>query len=227
MSKARKSKSRSSNLTKRLNKLEKFVNQTVENKVMDQVIDNHTPQNVDTAGYRTLAFFRPDGSGTQDDERIGNKVTLLSQTWRMEILAPASGVTTENFSRVRLLIVENVDFTGASDLDLTDVLEYGSWALYGRSIFTSPYKTKGSNNKRYRVHFDKVIDLNQYDKGYKQFTYRKGYGNKNQRGKILEFSGPLATIPDNHRMVLFAISDSAVANHPQIMWNCRSIYKDA
>lgn len=215
---------------KRIKQLEKQVKTltvTAENKVKD--FDNGSnPIQFSTAGYTALAFARDLAAGVDGDNRIGNKITLMSQTWRGTIRAPASGLTTEQQNQVRLLLVENVGFTGTTDIDLEDVLQFGNFAQYGALVFNSPYRTNATDStKRYRVHMDRVITLNQTDKGYYHFKKRIAWGNKKMRGKVLTFNSPLDSFPNNHRMVLFAISDSGTANHPDISWNCRSIYKDS
>lgn len=215
---------------KRIKSLEKKVRTltvTAENKVKD--FDNGSnPIQVSTAGYTVLAFARDLAAGVDGDNRIGNKITLMSQTWRGTVRAPASGLTTEQQNQFRLLLVENIGYTGTTDLELSDVLQFGDFASYGALVFNSPYRTNATDStKRYKVHMDKIIHLNQTDKGYYQFKKRIAFGNKKMRGKVLTFNTPLDSFPNNHRMVLFAISDSGASNHPDISWNCRSIYKDS
>lgn len=215
---------------KRLKKLEKQVrtlNVTNENKVKDFNTGNN-PQPVSTIPYRNLAFARDLSTGTDGDNRIGNKITLMSQTIRGTLRAPASALSTEQQNQIRLLIVENVGYTGTTDLELADVLQYGVFNNYGEQVFSSPYRTNAADStKRYKVHYDRVFSVNQTERGYIQFSKRITYGSKKMKGKVLTFNGPLDIYPNNHRLVLFAISDSSVANHPDISFNCRTIYKDA
>lgn len=210
-------------ISKRVRTLETLVGKTIENKVQNYRNHNTTPQPISTAGYSQLAFARDLQTDVEGDARIGNKVTLMSQTFRGCIRAP-SGVTDESQNQVRLLIVENVGFTSVTDLALTDVLEYGNFGIWGAQVFVSPYKTNVPATKRYRVHLDRVIHLNKTDKGYYHFKKRISYG---KDGKVLDFSGPMEGFPNNHRLCLFAISDSGVTNHPDIIFNVRNIYKDA
>jgi len=222
---------RQNKVIRRLKAVETMLNKTVENKVIDWTSqDNNSgstvPDSITTTGNTYLAFLRNAQAGTDGDNRIGNKVTLMSQTFRGTIRAP-SGTLDEQQNHVRLLIVENLGYTGLSDLSLEDVLQFGSVALYGSQVFMSPYKTNAAENKRYRVHLDKTIALNKTDRGYVDFKKRVVYGTKSDRGKVLTFGGPLESFPNNHRMVMFVISDSAVTGHPDITWNVRSIYKDA
>ena len=216
----------SKKLTKRISSLEALVGKTMENKVVDYKNHALTPQPVSTVGLQYLAFARDLQTGDEGDNRIGNKITLMSQTFRGTIRAP-SGVTDENQNQLRLIIAENVGFTGATDLTLEDVLQYGNFALDGGQVFCSPYKTNAAITKRYKVHLDKVIHLNKTDKGYYQFKKRISYGTKTNPGKVLSFASPLDSFPNNHRLCLFVISDSSVSNHPDIIFNVRNIYKDS
>lgn len=215
---------------KRIKKLEKQVrtlNVTNENKVKD-FNTGSVPLPVSTTPYRQLAFARDLATGPDGDNRIGNKVTLMSQTIRGILRAPASALTTEQQNQIRVIVVENIGYTGVTDLDLADVLQYGSFGSYGEQVFNSPYKTNAADStKRYKVHFDRVFTVNQTEKGYVHFSKRISYGNKRMKGKVLTFNSPLDPYPNNHRLVLFAISDSSVANHPDISFNVRTIYKDA
>lgn len=210
-------------------KINQFLKNTIETKITDfRHNASGVPVDVSVTPYRALAFYRnANGQGTGDDDRIGNKVTLLSQTFNIELLCPAAGQGTEDYNKVRLLIVENTDFDDAYDLELTDVLEYGDWTSNARHVFISPYKKKAPNNRQYKVHMDKVFTLNLSEKALHQVKFKIDYRTKKKEGKVLKFNTALDTIPANHRMVMFAISDSASANHPQIGWICRNKYKDA
>lgn len=212
-------------LQSRVKALENMVSKTMENKVVDYT-SGSTPTGISTAGLTYLAFARNLQTGDEGDQRIGNKITLMSQTFRGVIRAP-SGVADEQQNQVRVLIVENLGYTGLSDLALNDVLQDGTFAIGGEQVFISPYKTNASENKRYRVHYDKVITLNKTDKGYFHFKKRISYGTKKNPGKVLTFAGPLESFPNNHRMCMFFISDSGLANHPDVAWNVRNIYKDS
>lgn len=216
-------------LDERLKALENMVDKTIENKCVDKKSHpNGVYTNISTSGYTSLAFFeQPGHQGPDSDERIANNVTLMSQHWRGNITVPGPGVTTEAGNQVRVLIVEAIDFTSITDLQLVDVLEYGNYAVDGNLVFTSPYKRRGAENLRYRVCYDKLFRVNTTTKQYGTINYRRSYGSKTNPGKVLEFAGTTQTYPTNHRMVMLAISDSGSLNHPGIVWNCRSIYKDA
>lgn len=222
----RRRKKVSTRLASRVKSLETMVGKTIENKVTDFVNHPSTPQPIVPAGLTYLAFARNLQTGDEGDNRIGNKTTLMSQTFRGVIRAPA-GTLDEQQNQVRLLIVENIGFTGATDLSLDDVLQYGDLTTDGAQRFVSPYKTNAQESKRYRVHMDRVITFDKTNKGYYHFKKRIAYGTKTNKGKVLTFGGPLDSFPNNHRMVLFVISDSGVTGHPDILFNVRNIYKDA
>lgn len=222
----RRRKKVSSRLASRVKSLETMVGKTIENKVTDYVNHPSTPEQILPAGLTYLAFARNLQTDTEGDARIGNKTTLMSQTFRGVIRAPA-GIADEQQNQVRLLIVENLGFTGATDLQITDVLQYGDLTLDGAQRFVSPYKTNANESMRYKVHMDRVITFDKTNKGYYHFKKRIAYGTKTNKGKVLTFAGPLESFPNNHRLVLFVISDSGVSNHPDIMFNVRNIYKDA
>jgi hypothetical protein len=223
MKKARKSVS--NNLAGRVSKLENMLNKTLENKISDFRPTGFAPVNVTSLGLTYLAFARNFLSGPDSDERVGNKVTLMSLTFRGELRAPASG--NEQHNQIRLIICENIGFTGATDLALSDVLEYSDFSTYGTQVFVSPYKTKVEATKRYRIIMDNIITLNQTTKGYYHFKKKVSYGTKNNRGKVLTFESPTDPFPNNHRLVMFAISDSTSAGHPDLTLNVRNVYKDA
>lgn len=215
-----------SKLAEKVSKLESMLSKTIENKVSD-FNNGSNPIQFSTTPYSVLAFARGLSTGSDGDERVGNKMTLMSQSWRMTVRAPA-GTLDEQQNQVRVLLVENVGFTGDTDLQLTDVLQYGNFVQYGSQVFISPYKTNATDStKRYRILMDKVMTFSKTDKGYRHIRYKKRYGTKKNPGKILTFDNAVEQFPNNHRVVLFAISDSANANHPDIAWNCRNIYKDA
>lgn len=216
----------SNKLSARVSKLESMLSKTVENKVSD-INSGGTPIGFSTTPYTQLAFARGLSTGADANERVGNKMTLMSQSWNITIRAP-SGALDEQQNQVRLLLVENVGFTGTTDLALTDVLQFGDFPTYGTQVFISPYRTNANDStKRYKILFDKVMSFSKTDKGYRFLRYKKRYGTKKSPGKVLTFDSPVDAFPNNHRVVLFAISDSSVTAHPDITWNCRNIYKDA
>ena len=105
--------------------------------------------------------------------------------------------------------MENVGYDSATDLQLTDVLEYGSWDTDNLTVMTSPYKLGADATKHYRVIYD------------------KGYGTKTNPGKVCSYELDTADFPSNHRLNVFAISDYVTGVAPPTLTIlCRNRYKD-
>lgn len=206
--------------------LEKFVYKTIENKQIEERITNTAV----TSSVLTASEFIQTGIGAEDGgqsgstsaARIGNTITLMNQrvNYTLEV------GTGDGWNRVRVIIAESVD--GNQLLALGDILLYSDYALYNNLVFISPYTTKTDTNRRYKIHSDRVFELNSTAKGAiatvkENIKYREN----GSPGKILEFDGPTSTFPNNHNLVMFAISDSDVSPHPRISAAFRSTYKDA
>lgn len=208
---------------KRIKSLEKFVYKTIENKQVNQYV---APYAVSTAGaswgdFLTLNVGPNDGSATGDDARIGDSVTLL----RQQICIGMAASSTDAYNRMRLIIVEGLE---NQNIALSDVLTYSNYGLHGDQVFSSPYTTKTSVSKRYKIHYDKVFELNANAKGATRdlkhtIKYREG----GSPGKVIMFDGPTSSVPTNHNLRILAISDSVSVSHPTLCWNVRSTYKDA
>lgn len=203
--------------------LEKFVYKTLENKQVNQYV---TPYSVNTAGtswgdFLTLNIGAADGSATGDAARVGDSVTLMKQVFHIGLQASS----TDSYNRMRVIIVEGLE---NQNIALSDMLTYSSYSLYGNLVFSSPYTTKTATSKRYKVHFDKVIELNSNARGAtRDFKHVIKYRQNGSPGKVLMFDGPTSSVPTNHNIRILAISDSVSVDHPNICWNVRSTYKDA
>ena len=210
---------------KRLKALEKFVYSTIENK---QVNYKNTNLAISTAGVRDGQFLQvaqgvSDGSVTGDPARIGNTITLMNQKFNFHFSQNPTGII-DDWNRVRVIVAEAVD--GNQALLLSDILRYHTYAIDGNLVFTSPYTTKTTTNRRYRICMDKTFELNYRANGAsKVFEYNENYSKKG--GKLLEFDGNTSSVPTNHQMSLFFISDSASIPHPAVWYSVRSTYKDA
>lgn len=220
----RKMRKRSNAMAKRVSLLEKKFKAVVERKVTDLVGTSPSGTDIPTTGWERVAWAIFSGQGTNDTEYVGDKVIMKSQHWRGQIIIPTIGVSNDPNNQVRLLIVENLGYDSASDLTIEDVLEFGSYATDGDLVFSSPYKSRGTNTKLYKVHYDRNFHLTSQNKPYANIDFKKSYG---KVGKLLTFSGTGSTTPNNHRMCVFAISDSSVADHPQLFLTCRTYYQDA
>ena len=208
----------------RIKKLESLVLKTIENK---QVNYHATNQSITSAGYETGSFLRTsagaeDGNQLGDPARIGNSITLMQQKVCMNF----TGSSTDTYNQIRCLLVESLD--GNAPLSLNDVLEYGSYTLYGSLVFASPYTTRTNTNRRYKVHMDKSFVLSGLPtKGGVPPSKVIKHNIKFKNGKVIEFEGPGSVNPTNHRLTILIISDSVSASHPILDYATRSTYKDA
>lgn len=204
----------------KVNKLSKFVMKTIERKQ----IDYQQTVSLSSSGSATFPFLlvtqgTADGSAYPSAARTGNKVTLMSQAFDMNIVGSSSDI----YNQIRILIVESVD--GSTTLGIEDILKYSSYGLNQDLVFISPYKTNAETNKRYKVHFDKTIELNgagTAGRATKQLHLKVRYPN----GKIVNFNDNNSA-PIDHKMHLLMISDSSAVSHPTVTYNCRSVFRDA
>ena len=210
----------------RIKQLEKLVLKTIENK---QVNYHLVGQSINSSGYSAGSFLSTsvgaeDGANLGDPARIGNTITLMNQRFNMNFQASS----TDTYNQIRVLLVESLD--GNEPISMTDVLQYGSYALYGDLVFASPYTTKTNTNRRYRVHMDKQFNLSAFaTRGgvpSKVIKHNIKYG---KSGKMVEYpqGGSTASNPTNHRITLLVISSSVSTDHPSLSYSSRSTFKDA
>ena len=208
----------------RIKKLENFILKTIENK---QVNKHATATSVSSGGlevnnFANLATGAEDGAQDGDPARVGNTITLLRQQVCMNFI----GSSTDTFNQMRVLIVESMD--GFQSLSATDILQYGSYSLYGDLVFASPYTTKSNTNKRYKIHYDKSFILSGLaTKGGVPPAKVIKHTCRWKNGKLVEYSSTGNSYPVNHNLSLIVLSDSVSATHPSIAYSVRSTYKDA
>lgn len=208
----------------RIKKLESLVLKTMENK---QVNYTDIGRSITTGSYATGGFLSTsvgaeDGVQLGDPARIGNSITLMNQRFNFNFI----GSSTDTYNQMRLLIVESMD--GNQALGIGDVLQFGSYALHGDLVFCSPYTTSTNTNRKYKIHLDKSFVLSGLaTKGGVPPVKIIKHTIKWKSGKVLEYSGPGAVSPNNHRVSLIVISDSASATHPTMSYAARATYKDA
>lgn len=208
----------------RLKKLESLVLKTIENKQVNFI---DIGRSITTAGYNTGGFLSvsvgaEDGVNLGDPARIGNSLTLLSQRFNFNFI----GSGTDTFNQMRLLLVESMD--GNQALGISDVLQYGSYTLHGDMVFASPYTTKTATNRKYKVHMDKSFILSGLaTKGGVPPAKVIKHTIRWKNGKVCEYDGVGAALPNNHRVSLIVISDSTSATHPSMSYATRATYKDA
>ena len=209
---------------KRIKALESMVMKTMENKQVNyyQLNQSISSTGIQVGNFLSTSVGAEDGINLGDPARVGNSITLLNQRFNLNITASS----TDTFNQIRVLLVESLD--GNEPISLSDVLQYGSYTLYGQLVFASPYTTKTNTNRRYKVHFDKSFVLTGLatkggvppSKIIKHNIVYKG-------GKVIEYSGPGNVDPTNHRVTMLLISDSVSASHPQLQYSTRATYKDA
>jgi len=202
----------------RLKQLESLVLKTIERKN----VDYQDTFSVSTTAS-TNANFLGGEQGVGNADRIGNQITLMNQTVRFNLVIPSGG---DQFNQIRVVIAESTE--GAQALTLGDILTYADYSIYGENVFSSPYTLKTSTNKRYKVHFDRVYELNSSSSRASTDMAKIYYGSKKSPGKVVNYDIALGTdFPTDHSLRIFAISDSGSVVHPQMKYNVRSTYRDA
>jgi len=206
----------------------RLVNKTIENKQTEIVSVNN---NISTSPTYYYSFAGKCKQGTNDSadqnagslsSRVGNSITMLREKFYLYFSPPATGTITENYNRIRVLLVESVE--GNQNLVLSDVLKYHSYSLYGDMVFASPYTTKSGTNSRYKVHMDKTFQMT-YNGG-SQTKIIKHVLKHGKTGRVINFNDDSAT-PTDYALSLMVISDSGAAAHPRYNFAYRGIYKDA
>lgn len=212
--------------------LEKFVYKTIETKQIDyhgqfyfgnlglsQRLPIHIKQGTGDGGFST--------SLSTQLARVGNDITLMSQDVRM-IIARANSAGSPTLCRI--LLVESVN--GSQALNFEDVVQYGNYTTYGDLVFTSPYRSGVEQNKKYKVHMDKVFTLAEGAAGsnpsHKIIRKRLStfVGGKN---KVVSYDDNFSSEPNNHRLQVLFIADKVPggASEPRLTMSVRSRYKDA
>lgn len=208
--KSKKPKTTDGKQNKRITYLERLILPSIERKSRDIT---GLAAAITSGGYVNYPMFQL-AEGTTPETRIGDKVTLMNHNITMSI---RKGDTT-NCMRVMWVV-------GTSDslLTITSCLEYGSYAIYGDQVFSSPYRKRAQTSEdTYKVLFDKVYNLS----GSQGLLVDRYKLSNAKYGKVLDWNGPGSIAPNNYRLFLFAISDSTAGPHPEISYVCRSRYID-
>lgn len=208
--KPRKAKSKNGQQDQRLAKLEKLVMPAIEYKSKDQINPDWTVSTTGRANYPMFALEQ----GDNNNERIGDKVTLLSHN----ISCTLRKGDLSNIIRVLWVVTPSTTAIGVSD-----VLEYANYTAHSDLVFSSPYKRRASTSETtFRVLFDKVYHFSE-----EQNTITDRYQLiPAKNGKQVQFNTVGSSMPDNYQLVMMAISDSAAAAHPALNVCCRSRYYD-
>jgi hypothetical protein len=204
--------------------LKKMVNKTIENK--------QQTYNSGSALYITdiPLYQRPtlnmtqgaaDGDNRPSASRIGNSITLMRTQLNLQVRQSTSGLTNTVF---RILVVESVN--GKEDITIDDVLQAGGGALVGtdQNAYTSCYTTKTDTNKRYKLHYDKVVNLSTYKGGFFSKKLNLRYG---KTGRVINYDGNNPT-PTDYSLQIIAVGEQlTVGVAPILTYSMRSTYKDA
>lgn len=221
-------------LASRIKRVESLIRKTIESKHMDWTATPVNGEQIYAASpVSKLAFLRISSTGADENERVGDKVTLMSQRFMINLLKgdndlnAAGTMVVKNDQQIRVLIVENLCYDPATDLAVTDVLERGSWATNQQLLFTSPYKLGARPTKRYRVLYDKVFHLHDM-RPFVKIDFLKRYGTKNNPGKVLSYESDTSVFPSNHRLNCFVLSDYVTGTHPPLVTiDVRNKYRDS
>ena len=152
--------------------------------------------------------------GTQNNERIGDSVSLMHHAVTMTLRRQDS-------SNVVRIIWAYTPSTTA--LSISDVLEYGNYTTYSNQVFSSPYKRKSPTAETtYKVLFDKVYKFGTDDDvicdKYNLVPFKKP--------RKMSFNSVGQVMPENYQLQILAISDSTASGHPTISYVCRTKYYD-
>ncbi|AXH73086.1 MAG: hypothetical protein [Cressdnaviricota sp.] len=218
----RKAKTKNGRQDQRLAKLEKTVFTALERKVKDWQNGTWNVTTTPTVLNNSNILSLELAEGTSASDRLGQEICLLNQTVRFNVSIPDGGDT---FNQMRFIICESTD--GSTPLGLGDILEYGNHVLHStKMIMCSPYKTKvAQDNKGYKVHYDKVFELNAYDSRCITAEAKIKYG---KNGRKVQYPALTASEqPVNHNLHIMMVSDSGSVLHPGVAINIRSRFFDA
>jgi len=211
-----------SKVKKDVRNLKAMVNKTIENKQQTVNSEINAVRDFPMARHPTLLLTQgaADGDDRPSAARIGNSVTLMRTQLNLS-LKISTGVTN---CRCRLIVVESVN--GNEQLDMDDVLQAGGGAISGTddTTYISQYTTKTGTNKRYKLHYDKVVNLSTYDRAFfiKKLNIRYG-----KSGRVINYDGN-SSAPTDYNLQIFAIADQTLlAAAPNLAYSMRSVYKDA
>lgn len=206
----KKSKTVDGRQNQRIKKLEQLVLPAIERKSRDI---NAFGALISTSGYANQPIFQLE-QGDANNQRIGDKVTLLSHQVSMALASQ------DNTQTIRVMFIVTPSTTA---LSISDVLEYGNYTTHGDAVFSSPYKRKANTAENtYKVMFDKVYHFRSNQRVLTdkyELVPKKG-------GKQVQFQSAGSVMPENYQLQILAISDSSAAPHPAISYTVRSKYLD-
>lgn len=204
--------------------VKKLVTKTIEKRTVDY---SSVGNAISTAGWHDKNFFavtqgNTDGGDWPAQSRAGNAVTLMTEKFCFQFRGPGTTGVNESNNILRIMIVESTE--GNQALALSDILKYSNQTTHGHLVFNSPYQTKTATNKRYKVHYDKVVKMNYYSSSfYQTLTAVIKHG---KTGRVVNFDDN-AQEPTDYNLNVFVISDSAAAQHPIMDIAYRGVFRDA
>jgi len=149
----KKSNKKYTSLTKKLNKLSNFVYKTIELKYND---DRYNPIICSRSGWSRWPLTDISaGTGSTNDERVGDKVTISS----LKVSVAFDKLQGDDFMRVLVIQFADVD-DPVANVVIPEVLEYGNVANNNPSgndmdQIMSPFKAGGEY--KFKVLYDKVL----------------------------------------------------------------------
>jgi len=207
---ARRAKTTDGRQNQRIKKLEQTLYPSIEKKVKDLLTVEAA---ISTTAYVNQPMLQI-AQGINADQRIGDGVNLLS----MKVYQTIKKGDSQNTIRVLWVATPST-----STLAIGDVLEYGNYGTDGDLVFSSPYRRVPINAEMtYDVLFDKVYNIESDDSQIQDRYFLKNP----KRGRKCEFVGAGSVQPNNFKLHLIAISDSAGVAHPLLSMVLRSSYND-
>jgi len=171
------------------------------------------PVSTDTVGV-IIPLMNDVSTGTAHDQRIGNKVTLLSNTLRLQVALADTG-----YNNIRYAIIK----TRREAINTADLFENASYLQFGGVYASWDYDMVE------RVYLDKNLTLNQLipyttnlGESWRSSKFRKHF---NKMPMEIHYDDSAAgSVLD--RLYLILCSDSAVIPHPRVAFVSRCRFTD-
>lgn len=227
--KARKSKTSSVALAKRVKTLE--IKQKADDKSTERktqyYINNHSINSVWSSNYdfiiRTTQGTAGEGTVSAGLTRIGNTINLRSSTinFHVQLLRDSNGqpLIPSQSTRCRLILADNL--TGVESLAISDVLQDSNYYM------TSPYKSAVDRGERYRVLMDKQFNLNAQTKAEHQFKFRLPLP---KTGRVIHYAdGTGVSLPSDFNVTMFWVCEDIgplTAVQPTLSYYVTSRFED-
>lgn len=161
---------------------------------------------VNVGTYASVAFvsntLNPIGVGVNQNDRIGNKVTVTGLYGRLSI----TGADATNIVRIIGYISKDAD----DILGSTDALE-----------FNDPLDLD-----KFIPLFDIIVNTTANGNNQKTVTIRKNFHRGNRKGIVCTWDGGTSGSYVNNRMSLYCVSDSSASSHPKLNGFIQTYFKD-